>query len=112
MEIQPEPERYRNSEMAPKLPNSGVVFYLGLFSMLLCWFYGFLSIILAIIALVLSSSAEKEYRRFPDSYSPSSYSSMRLGRTFAIIGICFGILSFLFILVWILVFGAVFFSFF
>jgi hypothetical protein len=93
------------------LPNSSPVLMLGIASIALCWIFGFISLIFAIISLVLASGAEKEYARNSQLYTPASYQNMRTGRLCAIIGLCLGLISFLILVFWMVFFGAMMFSF-
>ncbi|MDA3820411.1 MAG: CCC motif membrane protein [Candidatus Delongbacteria bacterium] len=77
------------SKMQQPLPNSGGILAMGIISLVLfCCCYGVISIVLAIIALILSSKAQREYMQNPDLYTYSSYKNMRAGRVTAIIGLC------------------------
>ncbi|MEA3448401.1 MAG: CCC motif membrane protein [Bacteroidota bacterium] len=77
------------SKMQQPLPNSGGILAMGIISLVLfCCCYGAISIVLAIIALILSSKAQREYLQNPDLYTYSSYKNMRAGRVTAIIGLC------------------------
>ncbi len=87
--IQPQPSSQQSSKMQQPLPNSGGILAMGILSLVLfCCFYGAISIVLAIIALVLASKAQREYYQNPDLYTISSYKNMRAGRVTAIIGLC------------------------
>lgn len=44
------------------LPNSTLVLVLGILSLIFCWCYGFVGLILGIIAVVLSGSPRRMYR--------------------------------------------------
>ncbi|MFW5805056.1 MAG: CCC motif membrane protein [Bacteroidales bacterium] len=92
-----------SSAEAPKtmqqpLPNSGGILAMGIISLVLfCCCYGIISIVLAIIALVLSSKAQREYMQNPDLYTYSSYKNMKAGRVTAIIGLCLAALMIVFL---------------
>jgi hypothetical protein len=101
---------YSSGPLRETIPNSGAVLILGILSVLFCWFYGFLSLILGITALVLAANGAKEYNREPGRYDQASYYKLRLGRNFAIAGLCLGALSLIFALLWMMLFGAVFFN--
>ena len=92
------------------VPNSVGVLVLGIISIVLCWCYGLLSIILGIIAIVLSNQGEKIYKENPSAYSIASYKNMKAGRICAIIGLCLGALYILFIIVYFLIVGSLAFS--
>lgn len=82
-----------------KLPNATAVLVLGIFSILTCWCYGILGIILSVIALILASKDTKLYRIEPDNYS--NYQNLNVGKILAIIGLILSILTILFF-VWII----------
>lgn len=50
-----------------------------------CW--GIFGIVLGIIAIVMSVSAERTYRENPDLFTLGSYKNMRAGKITAIIGL-------------------------
>jgi hypothetical protein len=87
------------------VPNSVPVLVLGILSITFCWCYGLLSVILAIVALVMSSQGEKQYRLNPGMYTLSSYKNLQAGRTCAIIGLCFAVLTVILVIIYIVVFG-------
>lgn len=87
-------------------PNSVGVLVLGILSIVLCWCYGLVSIILGIVAIVLSNQGEKIYKANPNMYSLSSYKNMKAGKVCAIIGLCLGGLYILFLLIYFLVVGS------
>nr|MBA3683240.1 hypothetical protein [Bacteroidota bacterium] len=61
------------SNGSQNIPNSVGVLVLGILSICFFWCYGIPAIIMAIIALVLASGAEKEYQNNPGKYSLASY---------------------------------------
>lgn len=69
-------------------PNSTPVLILGILSIVCCWCYGIISIVLGVIALVLASGGEKEYRLNPAAYTIASYKNLKAGKTCAVIGLC------------------------
>ncbi len=86
------------TNMQQPLPNSGGILAMGIISLVLfCCCYGIISIVLAIIALVLSSKAQREYMQNPDLYTYSSYKNMKAGRVTAIIGLCLAALMIVFL---------------
>lgn len=74
------------------LPNGTAVLILGIFSIVTCICYGFIGLILGIIALALSVGDVKRYKANPTLYTRSSYNNLVAGRICAIIGIVFGLL--------------------
>jgi hypothetical protein len=91
-----------------KIPNSDVVLALGIASIVACFCYGLIGLILGIVAIVLGSKAKKEYRLYPDQYSQSSFQNLNAGYICAIIGTCLSSLFILFIIAYIIFFGAMF----
>jgi uncharacterized membrane protein YjgN (DUF898 family) len=69
------------------LPNATAVLVLGILSIVLVCCYGVPSIILGIIALVLSSKDIKLYNADPAAYTIRSYKNLKAGKTCAIIGL-------------------------
>jgi len=90
-----------------QLPNSTAVLVLGILSIVLCWCYGLVSIVLGIIALVMAGKAKKEYTDNFGKYSESSYKNMSAGKVCAIIGTCLSGLYLVFIIVYIVIIGTV-----
>lgn len=82
-----------------KLPNATAVLVLGILSILTCWCYGIIGIILGIIALFLSSSDLKLYRLNPQDYI--NYQNLNIGRILAIIGLVLSILTMIFF-IWVI----------
>jgi hypothetical protein len=88
------------------VPNSVTVLVLGIISIVLCWCYGLVSIILGIIAIVLANQAERVYRANPQQFSNASYKNLRAGKICGIIGLCLGIAYLIFTIVYLsFVFG-------
>ena len=92
------------------LPNSVAILVLGILSICFCWCYGILSIIMGIIALVLSGTAEKEYKLNMNKYTLASYKNMKAGRICAIIGLCLSALYIILLVIYFVVFGAMLFE--
>ncbi len=92
-----------------QLPNSNTVLVLGIISILTSFCFGFIGLVLGIIALVLASKANKIYHDNPSIYSPSSYSNMKAGKICAIIGTCLSAV-YLFIVAAYIAFIAAFFT--
>lgn len=61
------------------LPNSTLVLVLGILSLIFCWCYGFVGLILGIIAVVLSGSPRRMYRENPENYFEASYKNLNAG---------------------------------
>lgn len=82
-----------------KLPNATAVLILGIFSIITCWCYGILGIILGTISLFLAQKDIKSYKLDPDNYS--NYNNLNIGRVLSIIGIVLSVLMIIFI-IWII----------
>lgn len=80
------------------LPNSTAVLVLGILSLVFCWCYGIVGLVLGIIAVALSGTPRRLYLADPESYSEASYKNVNAGRVCGIIGICVSIIVFLFII--------------
>ncbi len=93
---------------AQNLPNSTAVLVLGIISIVACFCYGIIGIILGIIALVLASKANTMYQQNPSLYTEASFKNLKAGKVCAIIGLCLSALYFVFIIVYIVILGAVF----
>ncbi|MCO7185393.1 CCC motif membrane protein [Tenacibaculum sp. XPcli2-G] len=76
-----------------KLPNSTGVLVLGIISILGCCCYGFIGLILGVVALVLAKKATTLYNENPDEYD--GINNVKIGKILAIIGV---ILSSLYII--------------
>ena len=68
------------------VPNSTAILVLGILSIVTCWCWGIIGLIMGIIALVLASKANKEYLANPQAYNQGSYKNLQAGKICAIIG--------------------------
>lgn len=84
-----------------ELPNSTAVLVLGILSIVFCWCYGIVGIIMGIIALVLSSKSMKLYRAEPDKWK--GFSNLQAGRITAIIGLSISALTIIFIIIMVII---------
>ena len=84
------------------LPNSTLVLVLGILSLIFCWCYGFVGLILGIIAVALSGSPRRMYRENPENYFEPSYKNLNAGRVCGIIGICISALIIVFVILIVL----------
>jgi hypothetical protein len=89
------------------VPNSVGVLVLGILSIVFCWCYGILSIILGIITLVLANQGEKAYQLNPSIYTLASYKNLKAGKVCAIIGLSLAALFIIFLIVYFVVVGTV-----
>ncbi|MCC6837094.1 MAG: hypothetical protein IT234_01035 [Bacteroidia bacterium] len=81
---------------------------LGIISIVACFCYGIIGVILGIIALVLASKANTLYQQNPGMYTEASFKNLKAGKICAIVGLCLSALYFIFIIVYIVILGAVF----
>ncbi len=88
-----------------QLPNATAVLVLGIISIVGCFCYGIIGLVLGIIAIVLSSKADKMYLANPAIYSEASYKNMKAGRICAIVGTCLSALYFVIIIIYIAFIG-------
>ncbi len=86
------------------IPNATAVLVLGILSIVGCFCYGVVGIILGIIALVLAKKGKDAYAINPESYTAGSLSNINAGRTCAIIGL---ILSAILIIFYAVLFAVV-----
>ena len=83
----------------PSLPNSSGILVMGILSIVFCWSYGIVGLILGIISLALSGKANTLYNQTPGFYSQSSYKNMKAGRVCAIIGTILSALFLVYIII-------------
>ena len=88
------------------VPNATVVLVLGILSLVMCWCYGLIGLILGIIAVVLSSKSKRLYEANPGLYTMGSFNNLKAGRICGIIGICLSALYMVFLVVYIVLVGA------
>lgn len=88
-----------------QLPNSTAVLVLGIISIVGCFCYGIIGLILGIIALVLSSKANTLLDQNPGVYSEASVKNMKAGRVCAIIGTCLSALYFVVLIIYLVFIG-------
>lgn len=87
------------------LPNSTLILVLGILSLLGVCCYGFMGILLGVIALVLARQEQKRYNRSPAEFTASSYSQLKIGRICAILGLVLSLLFFGFVALMIMLMG-------
>jgi hypothetical protein len=78
----------QSSANIPKdqLPNSTAVLVMGILSIIFCWCWGLIGLILGIIGLILGAKSKKLYKEEPGRYSESSYKNLNAGYICALIG--------------------------
>ncbi|MBK8599953.1 MAG: DUF4190 domain-containing protein [Flavobacterium sp.] len=79
-----------------KLPNATAVLVLGILSILTCCCWGFIGLILGIVALVLAKKDMALYIENPEQYL--GYSNINTGKVLAIIGIVLSSLYLIFMI--------------
>ncbi|OFY87960.1 MAG: hypothetical protein A3F72_09315 [Bacteroidetes bacterium RIFCSPLOWO2_12_FULL_35_15] len=89
------------------MPNATAVLVLGIISIVGCFCYGIIGLILGIIAIVLAGKAAKLYQANPEMYSESSFKNMKAGKICAIIGLCLSAVYFIIIIIYIAILGTV-----
>jgi len=87
-----------------QLPKSTAVLVLGILSIVTCFCYGIIGLILGIIALVLAKGDLALYHENPDAYT--GYENIRAGRICAIIGISLSAVYILLIILGLLIGGS------
>lgn len=90
------------------VPNSTAVLVLGILSIVFCFCYGIIGIILGILAIVLASKGTAAYKQNPNAYSLSSFNNLKAGRVCGIIGLILSCIYIVFIIVYIAILGAAF----
>jgi len=89
----------------PDLKNHIAVLVLGIISIVMCWCYGIIGLVLGIISLALASKSEQLYKENPEAYSLSSYNNMKAGRICAIIGTSLSAVYVVFVIIYLLFIG-------
>lgn len=92
--------------MQETLPNSTGILILGILSIVTCFCYGIIGIVLAIIAMIMASQAKKLLAANPERYSISSVKNMKAGYLCAIIGLVLSILYIVFVVVYFIAIGS------
>lgn len=90
-----------------QLPNSTAVLVLGIISIVGCFCYGIVGLVLGIIALVLASKANTLLEQNPSIYSEASVKNLKAGKVCAIIGTSLSALCFIFMIVYIIIVGSI-----
>lgn len=88
------------------LPKSDIVLILGISSILLCFLFGFVGIILGSLARKLSKKSIELYDLAPELYTKYSYKNIKAGRVCALIGIILSAFFFFFVLISFAIKGA------
>ena len=87
------------------LPNATGVLVMGILSIVFCFCYGLIGLVLGIIAIVLANKANRLYLENPTAYTESSYKNMKAGKVCAIIGLCLSSLYLVIFIIYISIIG-------
>jgi hypothetical protein len=95
----------RNLGGQQPVPNATAVLVLGILSIVFCWCYGLIGLILGIIAVALSGKAKRLYEADPGAYTLGSFNNLKAGRICGIIGICLSSLYVVFLIIYVFILG-------
>jgi uncharacterized membrane protein len=86
--IQPSEENQIKKEIIvnESVPNATAVLVLGILSIIFCWCWGIIGLILGIIGLILGAKSKKIYNEDPGRFSIASYKNLNAGYVCALIG--------------------------
>jgi hypothetical protein len=87
------------------VPNSVGALVLGIISIPTCACWGIVGLVCGIIAVVLGSKALALYKQHPEMYTRSSYNNANAGRICGIIGTCLSALYFIYVIVFLIIYG-------
>lgn len=88
------------------VPNATGVLVLGILSIVFCFCYGIIGVILGIIALVLANKAMAIYNVNPNSFTLASFNNLKAGKICAIIGLILSSIYLIILIIYIAVLGA------
>jgi hypothetical protein len=94
------------NQLQQKLPNAVATLILGILSILGACCYGIPGIIMAIIALVISSNSNKLLKGNPEGYSDAG--NHKAGRICAFIGLGISAIYFIIIIIYVVFLGVAF----
>lgn len=80
----------QDQSSSSRMKNSIAVLVLGILSIVTCFCYGIIGVILGIIALSLSRAEWSAHKANPERFRDGDVSNMRAGRICATIGVCLG----------------------
>jgi len=92
-----QPNDSQNFNPVKSLPNATAVLVLGILSIVMCFAYGIVGLILGIIALVLHKKDKAIYNSNPNGYE-ASFKNSQAGNVCAIIGVSLSALYIIFII--------------
>ena len=96
---------FNSSFIQTPVPNSTAVLVLGILSIVFCFCYGFIGLVLGIIALILASKGNTLYKANPNAYSLSSFNNLKAGKICGIIGVVLSSLYLLIIVLYLVIIG-------
>ena len=87
-------------EMKKKdLPNATAVLVLGILSLVFCWCYGFVGLVLGILAVAIASGPRRAYLEHPEEYTEASYKNLSAGRVCGIVGMALAVVAFVILMI-------------
>jgi hypothetical protein len=98
-------QQFNNPVVQTPVPNSTAVLVLGILSIVLCFCYGFIGMILGIIALILASKGNALYTANPNAYSVASFNNLKAGKICGIIGLVLSSLYLIVIVLYLVILG-------
>jgi len=87
--------------MQQDVPNATLVLVMGICAIVICG----LGPILGTIGLVMSGAGKRAYEANPSMYKESSYKNLNAGRICSIIGLCLGVLVWIYYIVMLVFIG-------
>ena len=99
-------QQFNNQFGQIAVPNSAAVLVLGILSIVFCFCYGFIGLVLGIIAIVLAGKANAIYNENPSNYTLSSFNNLKAGKICAIIGTILSALMLVYVIVVFFIIGA------
>ena len=99
-------QQFNNQFGQMPIPNSAAVLVLGILSIVFCFCYGFIGLVLGIIAIVLAGKANAIYNANPSNFTISSFNNLKAGKICAIIGTILSALMLVYVVVVFFIVGA------
>ncbi len=99
-------QQFSNQFGQVPVPNSAAVLVLGILSIVFCFCYGFIGLVLGIIALVLAGKANAIYKSNPTNFTVSSFNNLKAGKICGIIGTILSALMLVYVIVVFFIIGA------
>jgi M penetrans paralogue family 26 len=99
-------QQFNNQFGQQPIPNGNAVLVLGILSIVFCFCYGIIGLILGIVALALSGKAHVIYNANPDGFSKASFNNLKAGKVCAIIGTILSALTVVYVIVVLAVVGS------